>query len=60
MLKIRKIDKADEGLYVESGRLDDRIRDLEKSKAKTMSDIRRTIHEFVKKDRKIMRDRNAG
>ncbi len=34
--------------------LDDRIRDLEKSKAKVMSEIRSTIHDFVKKDREVM------
>lgn len=59
ILKIKKINKEDKDLYVESGKLDDRIRDLEKSKAKFMSDIRRTIHEFVKKDRNIMSGRNG-
>ena len=54
MLKIKKIEQANAGLYVESGMLDDRIRDLEKSKAKVMSEIRSTIHDFVKKDREVM------
>lgn len=60
ILKIKKINKEDKDLYVESGKLDDRIRDLEKSKAKFMSDIRRSIHEFVKKDRNIMNGKNGN
>ena len=46
--------KANSKLYEEVNKIDDKIRDLEKESSKLTGDIRRFIHEFVRKDRRIM------
>ena len=47
--KIKESAKANAALYAEAGRIDDKIRELEKE-----GDIRGFIHDFVRKDRRIM------
>ena len=56
MRKIKKIEKANAKLYEEAGKMDDMIRDRENESSKHISDIRRFIHEFVRKDKLIMRE----
>ena len=56
MIKIKKMQKANAELYDEVNKIDDKIRKLEKESSKLTGDIRRFIHEFVRKDRLIMRD----
>ena len=56
ILKLKKIDKANEDLYSGSGWMDKKIKDLEKESDELLGDIRRSIHDFVKKDRLIMND----
>ena len=53
--KMKKIDDENSQLYVESGKMDEKIRDLEDRSAKLLNDLKRSIHEFVKKDRLIMK-----
>ena len=52
--KIKIMQKANSKLYEEVNKIDDKIRDLEKESSKLTGDIRRFIHEFVRKDRRIM------
>ncbi len=59
MRKIRKMKKANAELYDEVNKIDDKIRDLEKESSKLTGDIRRFIHDFVRKDRLIMRDNKS-
>ncbi len=54
--KIRKMKNANAELYDEVNRIDDKIRELENESSKLTADVRRFIHEFVRKDRLIMRD----
>ena len=49
--KLKKCDKANAELYVEVGKMDKQIKDLENASAETMKDIRRSIHDFVREDR---------
>ena len=53
--KMKKIDDDNSQLYVESGRMEEKIRDLENKSADLLNDLKRSIHEFVKKDRLIMK-----
>ena len=59
MRKIRKMKKANAELYDEVNKIDDKISDLEKESSKLTGDIRRFIHDFVRKDRLIMRDNKS-
>lgn len=56
MRKIRKMKKANAELYDEARKIDDRIRELEEESSRLSGDIRRFIHDFVRKDRIIMRN----
>ena len=56
--KVKKIEETNAGLYDEAGKLDDKIRELEYESSKLSGDSRRFIHDFVKKDRIIMRDKS--
>lgn len=57
MRKIKKMEKANAQLYEESGKMDDKIRDFEKESSEHIRDIRNFIHDFVRKDKRIMRDK---
>ena len=57
--KLKKTEKANAELYVESGRMDEKIRALENESAELTNEIRRTIHDFVKKDRLEMKRRRV-
>ena len=59
MRKIRKMKKANAELYDEVNKIDDKISDLERESSKLTGDIRRFIHDFVRKDRLIMRDNKS-
>ena len=59
MIKIKKMQKANAELYDEVNKIDDKIRKLEKESSKLTGDIRRFIHEFVRKDRLIMSDNKS-
>ena len=52
--KLKKIDKENAALYVEAGRMEEKIKDLEDESAKLLAGIRGSIHNFVRKDRIIM------
>ena len=51
--------KANAELYDEVNKIDDKISDLERESSKLTGDIRRFIHEFVRKDKLIMRDNKS-
>ena len=55
--KMKKREKANAELYAEVRKLDDKIRKLENESSKHTSDIRRFTHDFVGKDKLIMRDK---
>ena len=55
--RLKRLDKENSKHYVESGNMDDRMRDLENETEKLKKEIKRSIHDFVKKDRLIMRDK---
>ena len=55
--KIRRFEKANAMLYEEASIMDDKIRNLENESSKLKGNIRRFIHDFVRKDRLIMRDK---
>ena len=57
IIKLKKIDQANAELYAEHGWMNKKVKDLEDESARLLGDIRRSIHDFVKKDRRIMRDR---
>ena len=57
MRKIKRLEKANAELYEEAGKMADKISDLENESSKLTRDIRLFIHDFVRKDRLIMRDR---
>lgn len=59
MRKIRKMKKANAELYDQVNKIDDKIRKLENESSKLTGDIRRFIHDFVRKDRLIMRDNKS-
>ncbi|MCR5327437.1 MAG: hypothetical protein K6E12_01080 [Saccharofermentans sp.] len=56
MRKIRKMKKANAELYDEARTIDDKIRELENESSKHASDTGRFVHDFVRKDKTIMRD----
>jgi len=51
MRKLIKFDKENSELYAEAGKVDEQIKDAEKASSETMNAIRRSIHDFVRKDR---------
>ena len=57
MRKIKRLEKANAELYEESGKMADKISDLENESSKLTRDIRMFIHDFVRKDKLIMRDK---
>jgi ribosomal protein L37AE/L43A/cell division protein FtsB len=57
--KIKKMQKANSKLYDEVNKIDDKIRELEKESSKLTGEIRRFVHDFVRKDRLIMRDKKS-
>lgn len=59
MRKIKKMQKANSELYDEVNKIDDKIRELENESSKRSGDIRRFIHEFVRKDKLIMRENKS-
>ena len=50
---------TDAVFYDEARKIDDKIRELENESSKRSGDIRRFIHEFVRKDKLIMRDNKS-
>ena len=59
MKKIKKMQTVNAEPYDEVNKIDDKIRDLEKESSKLTGDVRRFIHDFVRKDRLIMRDKKS-
>ena len=57
--KLKKFDKDNAELYVESGKMDEKIRDLENESDELLKGIRRSIHDFVRKDRLRMIEKDA-
>ena len=57
--KIKESEKAGADLYDKAKNLDDKIRELETESTKLTGDIRRFIHDFIRKDRLIMRDNKS-
>ena len=56
MRRIKKLEKNNAEFYGEARRIDDKIKALENESSELTGDIRRFIHEFVRKDKLIMRD----
>ena len=54
--RLNKIQNANAALYDEVRKMDDKMRELENESVKLTADVRRFIHDFVRKDRLIMRD----
>ena len=57
--RLNKIQNANAALYDEVRKMDDKIRELENESSKLTGDIRRFVHEFVRKDRLIMQDNKS-
>ena len=57
--RIKKLEKTNAVFYDEARKIDDKIRELENESSKRSGDIRRFIHEFVRKDKLIMRDNKS-
>ena len=49
--KIKKLDRENSDLYVESGKVEEKIKYLENESSECLSGLKRSIHEFVRKDR---------
>lgn len=56
MRRIKKLEKTNAVFYDEARKIDDKIKELENESSKLMADVRRFIHEFVRKDKLIMRN----
>ena len=56
--KAKQIDKENSKLYVESGKMDEQIKDLENESAKLLAGLKKSIHDFVRKDRQRMKDKS--
>lgn len=54
--RLNKIQKTNADLYAEVRKMDDKMRELENESAKLTADVRRFTHEFVRKDKLIMKD----
>ena len=59
MRKLSNFDHANARYYEEAGLIEEQIKSLEKKSANTLKDLRISIHDFVRKDRLIMRDKKA-
>ena len=59
MRKIKEFKKNNAEFYGEARRIDDKIKALENESSELTGDIRRFIHDFVRKDRLIMRDKKS-
>ena len=59
MRRIKKLERTNAEFYDEARKIDDKIKELENESSKLTGDIRRFIHEFVRKDRLIMRDNKS-
>jgi hypothetical protein len=57
MRRIKKLEKTNAEFYDETRKLDDKINKLENESSEHMRDIRTFIHDFVRKDRLIIRDK---
>ena len=57
--KLKKLDRDNAELYVASGQREEMIRDMENETEEIVKSLRRTIHDFVRKDRIIMREKKA-
>lgn len=55
-VKLKRLDKSNTPLYVEAGKVDEKINALDSEIQKLSAQSRRTIHNFVKKDRAIMNE----
>ncbi|MBR4915384.1 MAG: hypothetical protein IKZ42_08910 [Clostridiales bacterium] len=55
MRKLSKFDHANSRYYVEAGAIEDQIKSLENKSANLLKELRISIHDFVRKDRLIMR-----
>ena len=58
-VKLKRLDKSNTPLYVEAGKMDEKINALDSEIQKLSAQSRRTIHNFVKKDRAIMNELNG-
>ena len=54
---MKKKEKANAELYEKVAKMDDKIRELESESSKHTSDAKSFIHDFVRKDKLIMRDK---
>ena len=59
MRRIKKLEKTNAVFYDEARKMDDKIKELENESSKLTADVRRFIHEFVRKDKLIMRDNKS-
>ena len=59
MRKLSKFDHANSRFYVEAGAIENQIKSLENESANLLKELRISIHDFVRKDRIIMRDMKA-
>ena len=57
--EFKESEKVNAELYAEVSKIDDKIRELEKESTKLTGDTRRFIHDFVRKDRLIMRENKS-
>ena len=57
--RIKKLEKTNAEFYDEARKMNDKIKELENESSKLTADIRRFIHEFVRKDKLIMRDNKS-
>ena len=58
--KLNLYNAYNKSLYAETNMLDERIKYLEGETEKTSDDIKRSIHEFVRKDKQIVRDKRSS
>lgn len=59
MRKLSNFDRANAKYYEEAGKIEEQIKSLEKKSANILKELRISIHDFVRKDRLIMRDKKA-
>ena len=57
--RTKKFEKNNAEFYDEARKMDDKLKELENESAKLSSDVRRFIHEFVRKDKLIMKDNKS-
>ena len=56
MRRIKKLEKTNAEFYDEARKIDDKIKELENESSKLTGDIRRFIHDFVRKDKLMMKE----